>query len=58
MVVRRLVVTEKLLDRSEVVASFQQVCGKRMAKRVTADGFAEPSGTGGGSDRALECGLV
>lgn len=50
--------TEKLPDRSGVMVSFQQMCGKRMAKRVTGDSFAEPSGTCGGSDRALECRLM
>jgi hypothetical protein len=54
----RIVVTEKLLDRSDVVASFQQMCGKRMAKRVTADRFAESRGARDGSDRALQRGLV
>jgi len=51
-----ILVTEEVLDRSDIVAILEQVGGEAVAKRVAAHAFGEAGGSGGAGDGALEAG--
>ena len=49
---------KQLLDRSNVLASFKQMRGKRMTKAVRSRGFGNARFKNGSTDRTLDTGFV
>ena len=51
---RDVFMAKKLLNRADIVARLQQVCGKTVAKSVTTGGFAQAGSADRKLDRVLE----